>query len=102
LRLEATAALSRPSSSQAIRTTFESITDDDVIGSEELVNKLTADEASEWREFRNGKAITQAAVAKLLKEYKIIPTHVRPKALGGRLVRGYRRADFEEVWTIYL
>jgi hypothetical protein len=86
----------------AIRTTFESIKDDDVTGSEDLINKLTADEASEWREFRGGKPITQTMLAKMLKEYKIFPIHVRPKALGGRLVRGYRRADFEDVWARYL
>jgi hypothetical protein len=85
----------------AIKTISESI-DDDVIGSADLIDKLTVDETSEWREFKNGKPITQAALARMLKDYKIFPDQVRPKARGGEQVRGYRFAAFEDVWATYL
>jgi hypothetical protein len=85
----------------AIKTIFESI-GDDVIGSADLINKLTADDGSEWREFKNGKPLTQVALAKMLKDHKIFPDQVRPKSLGGDQVRGYRRSDFDEEWVRYL
>ena len=85
----------------AIKAIFESV-GDDAIGSADLINKLTADDGSEWREFKNGKPLTQVALAKMLKDHKIFPDQVRPKSLGGDQVRGYRRSDFEDVWARYL
>jgi Protein of unknown function (DUF3631) len=71
----------------------------DVIGSEDLVTKLTADSASEWSEWRSGKPITQAQLARLLKPFRIFPEQVR---IGGRQVRGYHRSLFADAWQRYL
>jgi putative DNA primase/helicase len=83
-----------------IKTAFDQVEDGgDAIGSEDLVTKLTADSASEWHEWRSGKPITQAQLARLLKPFRIFPEQVR---IGGRQVRGYLRARFADAWQRYL
>jgi hypothetical protein len=86
----------------AIRTIFDSIADG-AISSEDLCVKLTVDPDSEWAEWgKSSKPITQNQLARLLKDHHIHPDHVRPKALGGKQVRGYQRSWFEEAWARYL
>ena len=82
----------------ATKTVFESI-EDDGIGSEDLIKKITADPDSEWAEWRSGKPITQNQLARLLKPYGIAPDRVR---IDGRQVRGYLRAWFVEAWERWL
>jgi putative DNA primase/helicase len=85
----------------AIKTIFDS-NDDDAIGSQDLCTKLAAD-GSEWAEW--GKArqpITQNQLARMLKEHRIYPDQVRPKAHWGKQVRGYARSWFEDAWSRYL
>jgi hypothetical protein len=88
----------------AIKTALDGIVDDNVIGSQELCDKLAADQDSEWAEWgKSRKPITQAQLARLLKNHGIHPEPVRPKALGGnKQIRGYRRAQFEDAWERYL
>jgi hypothetical protein len=50
----------------AILKATEDVTDD-AIGSQQLIDKLTAHPDSEWAEWRHGKAISQAQLARLLK-----------------------------------
>jgi hypothetical protein len=92
---------SRTASARALaacKTVFESVKDD-AIGSEELIEKITADPNSEWAEWKAGKPITQMQLARLLKPYGISPEPVR---IGTRQVRGYLRAHFIEAWERYL
>jgi putative DNA primase/helicase len=84
----------------AIRTILSEIGDgQDAIGSQQLIDKLTADPGSEWAEWRSGKPITQAQLARLLKPFRVVPEQVR---MGGQQVRGYRRSQFEDPWSRYL
>jgi Protein of unknown function (DUF3631)/CHC2 zinc finger len=84
----------------ALKLIFDQIeAGEDAIGSEELVNKLTADTSSEWAEWRAGKPISQRQLASLLKPYRIFPEQVR---IGPRQVRGYVRSRFADVWERYL
>ena len=87
----------------AIKAIFDSM-DDDAIGSENLCEKLAADPGSEWAEWGKArKPITQHQLARMLKEHRIYPDQVRPKALGGqKQVRGYARSWFEDAWSRYL
>lgn len=71
----------------------------DTIGSEILIEKLTADAASEWKEWKAGKAITHAQLARLLNPFRIFPEQVR---IDGRQVRGYHRSRFADAWQRYL
>jgi hypothetical protein len=65
----------------------------------DLIGKLTADDSSEWQEFRRGKPITAAQLAKLLKPFAIIPEKV---TIDGKQSRGYLRARFTDAWARYL
>jgi hypothetical protein len=86
----------------AIKVVFDN-TEDDAVGSQELCNALAADEGSEWAEYgKSRKAISQAQLARLLKNHGIRPGQVRPKARGGQQVRGYQRSWFEDAWGRYL
>jgi hypothetical protein len=72
----------------------------DFMSSGELVEKLTAECDSHWSEWKSGKPITQAQLARLLRPFGIAPDRVRlPPDLR---VRGYQRASFEDAWDRYL
>jgi putative DNA primase/helicase len=83
---------------EVTKTAFADI-DGDVISSEDLIRKFTADPSSEWSEYKAGKPITPAQLARLLKPYGIIPEQIR---IDGRQVRGYVRSRFTEAWERYL
>jgi len=72
---------------------------DGAIGSQDLINKLIADPTSEWAEWRHGKPISQAQLARLLKPFHIFAERVQA---GGQRVRGYHRSQFEDAWSRYL
>jgi putative DNA primase/helicase len=78
---------------------------EDGIGSGDLAEKLAADPASEWHEYRGGKPISERQLANALKNYRtaggtrIAPDRIR---VGGRQVRGYLWVWFEDVWGRYL
>jgi putative DNA primase/helicase len=72
----------------------------DRISSAELVAKLCTYSDSPWAEWGKGeKSITQAQLARLLKDYRIAPKLVR---IGESVVRGYERTQFEDAWARYL
>ena len=73
--------------------------DEKAIGSQALIDRLTAEPDSEWAEYRNGKPITQVQLARLLKPFRIFPAPVR---VGGQQVRGYEWSWFEDAWSRYL
>ena len=69
------------------------------IGSQQLIDRLTADPDSEWVEWRHGKPISQAQLARLFKPFHIFPQQVR---IGGQQLRGYHYSQFEDAWATYL
>jgi len=75
----------------------------DQIKSEELVKALVAIEGHPWAEFgRDRKAITQNRLARLLKPYKIKPQTIR-LGLGPKdTAKGYKLAQFADVFARYL
>jgi hypothetical protein len=72
----------------------------DRISSADLVAQLCAYEDSPWAEWKKGKPITQAQLARLLKRYRIAPMNVRMS--NGSVVRGCQRVQFEDPWERYL
>ena len=60
-----------------------------ILSSADLVGKLTAEPDSEWAEWRSGKPITQAQLARLLRPFGVAPCPGADQAISR--VRGYRR-----------
>ncbi len=84
----------------AIQTILSDVKNgEDAISSQDLITRLAAVPDSEWAEYRSGKAITQAQLARLLKPLKIFPGQVR---VGGQQVRGYQKLQFKDAWERYL
>src|SRR5262245_5729054 len=72
----------------------------DYVTSKALIADLTADPEKQWAEWgRSGKPITEKGVADLLHEFRIASKAVGPKAARAK---GYRKADFEDLWKRYL
>jgi putative DNA primase/helicase len=69
------------------------------IGSTELAIELGTMEGRPWAEWRNGKPITAAAVARMLAPFCILPGTRRD---GPETFKGYLVADFEEPFARYL
>jgi hypothetical protein len=82
----------------AIRAAFDQTVGGD-LSSAELVAKLTAEPDSEWAEWRSGKPITQAQLARLLRPFGVAPCPVR---IRDQQVRGYRCQQFVESFERYL
>jgi hypothetical protein len=72
------------------------------IPSAELVQLLAADKDAEWCEYRGSAPITQRQLAALLKEYDIYPVVLHPTGRSDSSPRGYRRADFADVFARFL
>lgn len=70
------------------------------MSSAELTAKLTADLESPWAEWKGGKPITQAQLARVLKPFGIRPGGFRLPS--GGTPRGYQRSQFEDAWERYL
>jgi putative DNA primase/helicase len=70
------------------------------ISSAELVAALAANPESRWAEWKGGKPITQAQLARVLKTHFITSEVIRLPS-GGTL-RGYQRSQFEDAWERYL
>lgn len=68
------------------------------LSSTELARALGAMEHRPWADWK-GKAITQAALARLLKPFGIEPKGVR---IGEATPKGYDRAWFSDAWARYL
>ena len=68
------------------------------LSSTELARALGAMEHRPWADWK-GKAITQAALARLLKPFGIEPKGVR---IGDATPKGYGRAWFTDAWARYL
>jgi Protein of unknown function (DUF3631)/CHC2 zinc finger len=64
-----------------------------------IVTKLTGDPEKSWDEAFRGKPLTQNRLAKVLKAYAIISENV---TVNMTELKGYRRSNFEEAWTVYV
>jgi Protein of unknown function (DUF3631)/CHC2 zinc finger len=70
------------------------------ISSADLAATLGADMTGPWAEWKNGKPITQAQLARVLKPHGIAPVKIRLP--GGGTLQGYMRSQFEDEWERYL
>jgi hypothetical protein len=77
----------------------EAFGDADLVRSDNLVAKLTADPERPWADWKRGRPLTQKQLGGLLKPFGIISVNVRLPGFGQG--KGYRRADFEEAWAAY-
>jgi hypothetical protein len=69
------------------------------IPSKTLAEKLCEIEGRPWAECSHGKGLTANNLARQLKKFKIYPVKIR---LGpAETAQGYRRGDFEDVWSRY-
>jgi len=82
-----------------IRDIFAARPGADRLRSAELADVLGAMENRPWAEWRNGKPITPAALARLLGPFGITPGTKRD---GDSTFKGYLLADFAGVFEIYL
>ncbi len=71
----------------------------DKLSSAYLCEALAADATGPWADYKNGKPIGQAQLARALKPFGIIPGTVR---IGTATPKGYERAAFAEAWSRYL
>jgi hypothetical protein len=69
------------------------------VASTELISLLGQMKDRPWPEWKNGKPLTEAGLARLLKQYGVVPLQ---KQIDGERFNGYFRADFEDDWERYL
>lgn len=69
------------------------------ISSSDLAAQFATYLDSPWAEWRNGKPITQAQLARVLKPFGITPQSIRLPS--GAVIRGYLRTQFEDAWERY-
>ena len=83
-----------------IKTIFDE-SGSDRLPSQTICERLAAMEDRPWPEWgRSNKAITTNALARLLKDFKISPSSVRTGP--GNTPKGYKLAQFKEVFASYL
>jgi hypothetical protein len=75
------------------------VQDVDRLASAELVEELAGLETSPWGEWSQGKALSAAKLARLLRCFGIAPHSIR---IGDRTPKGYLREDFEDAFRRYL
>jgi putative DNA primase/helicase len=70
-----------------------------VIASADLVKRLNELADRPWADFRGGKGISAAWLAKRLRDFEVVPAgNVR---FNGKQSKGYRWAAFDEPWSRY-
>ena len=70
--------------------------DEPFVLSKTLLHLLLQRTESPWSEWRNGKPLTEAGLARILKEVSIVPSHSPDKRS-----RGYYRDRFLDPWSRY-
>ncbi len=81
-----------------IRAVFEEH-DTDFLSTLDLLEELLALPESPWCDWRNGRQLTDEALANLLRQFDIRSEQVRRS---GKRVRGYSRQRFVDAWARYL
>src|SRR5262249_56400903 len=69
------------------------------MASADLVDHLAKIEGRPWAEWKAGKPITQNALARLLKPFKVTPGTIRLDS--DHTPKGYKREDFEDAFERY-
>jgi Protein of unknown function (DUF3631) len=88
-------------SMQLLADLREAFRDDDRLATKELLERLTADEESRWREWgRQRKPLTAMGLGNLLRPFKIRSRSIRFP--DGSTVKGYLRDQFADAWDRYL
>jgi hypothetical protein len=82
-----------------IRDTLRTRNHSDRITSSELATTLAQLEGRPWAEWRNGKPLTAAALARTLSPFNIVPTTHR---FGVETFKGYLYSDFADAFETYL
>jgi Protein of unknown function (DUF3631) len=82
-----------------IREIFTTRPESDRISSTELASALCLMEGRPWAEWRNGKPMTAAAMARMLSPFGIFS---RTRRAGTDTFKGYLYSDFEEAFSSYL
>ena len=70
--------------------------DEPFVPSKTLRHLLLQRTESPWSDWRNGKPLTEAGLARILKEFSIVPSHGPDKRS-----RGYHRNTFFDAWSRY-
>jgi hypothetical protein len=70
----------------------------DAVPSKVLADSLCGVEGRPWADWNHGHGLTANNLARQLKKYSIYPQTIR---LGDETPKGYRRGDFEDLWTRY-
>jgi hypothetical protein len=81
-----------------IRAAFDAL--GDKLGTKSLIENLTGIEERPWGEWKAGKPITPAQLARLLGPFQVIPVNI--KTATGAVLKGYRREDFADAFERYL
>ena len=68
------------------------------LASQQIVDALTDREDRPWPEWRRGRPLSTQQLATLLRHFDVRPRQMK---IDGKKVRGYERADLEEVWERY-
>jgi hypothetical protein len=68
------------------------------IPSKTLAQHLCEIEGRPWADWSHGKGLSANNLARQLKKYSIYPQTIR---IGSDTPKGYRRADFEDLWSRY-
>ena len=72
--------------------------DDSSIGATLLADILCEIEGRSWAEWSRGKGLSANNLARQLKRFGVYPQTIR---VGTETAKGYRRGDFEDVWSRY-
>jgi putative DNA primase/helicase len=80
-----------------IRSVFQA---DDRLSTEDLINRLCADEEKPWASWHRGFRISPKGVARLLAAFNIHSRSIRHA--DGRNSKGFQRDWFEDAWARYL
>jgi putative DNA primase/helicase len=83
-----------------IRAVFTEDGNPEVMASSAILERLIAIEDRPWKEWSQGRPLSGAKLANMLKSYDVIPAgSIR---VGTKTARAYRRASFLEAWDRYL
>jgi hypothetical protein len=94
-------ALEEQSIGTSLLTDIRSVFDEmqqDTLDSESLALELCEILESPWASLANGRKMTPHLLARMLRRFRIMPTKYR---IGTGTYRGYKRADFEDLWLRY-
>jgi Protein of unknown function (DUF3631) len=84
-----------------IRQIFNNKEKEDWLSSADIIEELLKREDAPWQEWRNGKAITQAGIARLLKPFGIRPKQHRYEDVRAD-ISSYQRNSFHDAFYRYL